>query len=113
MFLAIDFVDNVVDVTNYMLLGFGQPMHAFDAARLQGNAITIRRAKTNEPIRTLDGVDRKLSRDMVVIADDAKVQAVAGVIGGSTSEITDETTMARMNQAAIFKPSGFSMTLAR
>jgi len=85
-------INNVVDVTNYMLLGFGQPMHAFDAARLEGNAVTVRRAKPHEPVRTLDGVDRKLSKDTVVIADDARVQAVAGVIGGSTSEVTDATT---------------------
>ncbi len=85
-------INNVVDVTNYMLLGFGQPMHAFDAARLQGNTVIIRRASANEPIRTLDGTDRKLSRNMVVIADEAKVQAIAGVIGGSTSEVTDDTT---------------------
>jgi phenylalanyl-tRNA synthetase beta chain len=85
-------INNVVDVTNYMLLGFGQPMHAFDAARLEGNAVTVRRAKLNEPVRTLDGIDRKLARDTVVIADDARVQAVAGVIGGSTSEVTDATT---------------------
>ncbi|MBA3644925.1 MAG: phenylalanine--tRNA ligase subunit beta [Gemmatimonadaceae bacterium] len=93
-------INNVVDVTNYMLLGFGQPMHAFDAARLQGNTIIIRRASANEPIRTLDGADRKLSRDMVVIADEAKVQAIAGVIGGSTSEVTDGTTEIFLEVAA-------------
>jgi phenylalanyl-tRNA synthetase beta chain len=85
-------INNVVDVTNYLLLGFGQPMHAFDAGRLQGNGVVIRRSAANEPITTLDGVDRKLAKGTVVIADDAKVQAIAGVIGGSTSEVTDATT---------------------
>ena len=85
-------INNVVDVTNYMLLGFGQPMHAFDASKLEGNAVIIRRSAANEPITTLDGTDRKLAKGTVVIADDAKVQAIAGVIGGSTSEVTDATT---------------------
>ncbi len=84
-------INNVVDVTNYMLLGFGQPMHAFDASRLEGKAITVRRAAPNEPIRTLDGVDRKLSNETVVIADDARVQAIAGVMGGSDSEVIPDT----------------------
>lgn len=84
-------INNVVDVTNYMLLGFGQPMHAFDAGKLEGDAVTIRRSGSNEPIRTLDGIDRKLKAGTVVIADDARVQAIAGVIGGTTSEITPET----------------------
>ena len=93
-------INNVVDVTNYLLLGFGQPMHAFDSARLEGGAVTIRRAKPNEPVRTLDGVDRKLGKDTVVNADDARVQAVAGVIGGSTSEVTEATTDVFLEVAA-------------
>lgn len=93
-------INNVVDVTNYMLLGFGQPMHAFDASRLEGKAVVIRRSTANEPVRTLDGVDRKLAKGTVVIADDAKVQAIAGVIGGSTSEVTDATTEIFLEVAA-------------
>ncbi|MDQ6719099.1 MAG: phenylalanine--tRNA ligase subunit beta [Gemmatimonadota bacterium] len=96
-------INNVVDVTNYMLLGFGQPMHAFDAARLDGNAVIIRRTTASEPVKTLDGVERKLARGTVVIADDAKVQAIAGVIGGSTSEVTDATTDVFLEVAA-FNP---------
>ena len=93
-------INNVVDVTNYMLLGFGQPMHAFDAARLEGKTVVIRRSFANEPVKTLDGVDRKLAKGTVVIADDAKVQAVAGVIGGSTSEVTEATTEIFLEVAA-------------
>ena len=84
-------INNVVDVTNYMLHEVGQPMHAFDAALLGGSAVVIRRARAGETIRTLDGVDRKLDPSMTVIADAANAQAVAGVMGGSTSEVSDAT----------------------
>ena len=84
-------INNVVDVTNYMLHEVGQPMHAFDAALLGGTAIVVRRAHAGETIRTLDGVDRKLDPSMTVIADATRAQAVAGVMGGSTSEVSDAT----------------------
>lgn len=85
-------INNVVDATNYMLHGFGQPMHAFDLSRLDGSRIIVRRASPNEKIRTLDGVDRVLDTEMTVIADAKKPQAIAGVIGGEGSEVTDATT---------------------
>ena len=85
-------INNVVDATNYMLHGFGQPMHAFDVSRLDGNQIIVRRARPGEKIRTLDGVDRALDGEMTVIADADKAQAIAGVIGGEGSEVTDATT---------------------
>jgi len=84
-------INNVVDVTNYMLHEVGQPMHAFDASLLGGSAIVVRRAHAGETLRTLDGVDRKLDPSMTVIADATKAQAVAGVMGGSTSEVSNST----------------------
>jgi phenylalanyl-tRNA synthetase beta chain len=85
-------INNVVDATNYMLHGFGQPMHAFDLSRLAGNQIIVRRARPGEKIRTLDGIERALDAEMTVIADASKAQAIAGVIGGEGSEVTDATT---------------------
>ncbi|HYN81008.1 MAG TPA: phenylalanine--tRNA ligase subunit beta [Gemmatimonadaceae bacterium] len=85
-------INNVVDATNYMLHGFGQPMHAFDLSRLEGNRIVVRRARNGEKIRTLDGIERILDPEMTVIADGSSAQAIAGVIGGEGSEVTDATT---------------------
>ena len=85
-------INNVVDVTNYMLHGFGQPMHAFDAERIGGGKIIVRRARPAESIVTLDGVARTLDESMTVIADAEKAQAIAGVIGGQGSEVSDSTT---------------------
>jgi len=97
-------INNVVDATNYMLHEVGQPMHAFDASLLAGSAIVIRRARAGETIRTLDGVDRKLDPSMTVIADAERAQAVAGVMGGSTSEVSD-ATRAIFLEVAYFDPS--------
>jgi len=85
-------INNVVDITNFMLLGFGQPMHAFDAKRLAGPAIIVRRAKAGEKLVTLDGIERSLTEDMCVIADGERAQALAGVMGGRDSEVSSETT---------------------
>ncbi len=85
-------VNNVVDVTNYLLHEIGQPMHAFDVGRLDGPAVVIRRARQGEKITTLDGIERALTPGMTVIADGSKAQAVAGVMGGSESEVGDQTT---------------------
>jgi phenylalanyl-tRNA synthetase beta chain len=84
-------INNVVDVTNYVLLELGQPMHAFDLDMLAGREIRIRRAMPGERITTLDGVDRPLDPEMLVIADGDKAQAVAGVMGGGRSEVSDRT----------------------
>jgi phenylalanyl-tRNA synthetase beta chain len=96
-------INNIVDITNFMLLGFGQPMHAFDAAKLAGPAIVVRRARPGETLVTLDGVERTLTPDMCVIADAARPQAVAGVMGGGESEVTAETTDVFLEVAA-FNP---------
>jgi len=85
-------ISNVVDVTNYMLHGYGQPMHAFDLARLAQGAIVVRRAHPGEGLVTLDGVSRTLDERMTVIADAERAVAVAGVMGGKESEVTDGTT---------------------
>ncbi len=102
-------INNVVDVTNYMLHEAGQPMHAFDAALLGGSAIVVRRARAGETIRTLDGVDRKLDPSMTVIADASSAQAVAGVMGGSTSEVSDATRDIFL-EVAYFDPASVRRT---
>ena len=96
-------INNIVDVTNFMLLGFGQPMHAFDAKRLAGPAIIVRRARAGEKLVTLDGVERTLTSDMCVIADAERPQALAGVMGGRDSEVSAETTDVFLEVAA-FNP---------
>ena len=102
-------ISNVVDVTNYMLHGFGQPMHAFDMSKLGGNKIIVRRAKNGEKLVTLDGVERKLDDTMTVIADAEKPEAIAGVIGGKGSEVTETTTDILLEVAA-FDPKRVRIT---
>lgn len=85
-------INNVADITNYVLHEFGQPLHAFDLARLADKRIIVRRAADGETIQTLDGVERKLDREMLVIADALRPVAVAGVMGGEDSEISNATT---------------------
>ena len=80
-------INNVVDVTNYVMFELGQPMHAFDLDKLSERRIVVRRARPGEKIRTLDGVERALTKDMCVIADASRALAIAGVMGGSESEI--------------------------
>ncbi len=84
-------INNIVDATNYLMLLTGQPMHAFDADKVQG-AITVRYAKKNEKLKLLNGETLKLSPEDVVIADSVKALALAGVMGGLDSSVTDETT---------------------
>jgi phenylalanyl-tRNA synthetase beta chain len=99
-------INNVVDFTNYVMLEYGQPLHAFDYRKLKGGRVIVRRARKGETITTLDGSKRTLSPDMLVIADKEKAIAVAGIMGGLDSEVTDETDAvllesANFNQAAI------------
>lgn len=84
-------ISNVVDVTNYVMLEFGQPLHAFDYRLLKDHRITVRRARTGETITTIDGTVRALGPEMLVIADAERAVAVAGVMGGSESEISEST----------------------
>jgi phenylalanyl-tRNA synthetase beta chain len=80
-------INNVVDVTNYVLFELGQPLHAFDLDKLSERRIVVRRARPGEKIRTLDGAERTLAKDMCVIADASRAVAIAGVMGGAESEI--------------------------
>ncbi|MBQ7541824.1 MAG: phenylalanine--tRNA ligase subunit beta [Clostridia bacterium] len=85
-------INNIVDITNYVMLEFGQPMHAFDLRFLEGGTVNVRRARAGESITTLDGAERALDETMLVIADEKKPVAVAGVMGGEYSGIMDDTT---------------------
>jgi phenylalanyl-tRNA synthetase beta chain len=80
-------INNLVDVTNYVMFELGQPLHAFDLDKLAERRIVVRRARTGERIRTLDGVERTLTKEMCVIADASRAVAIAGVMGGADSEI--------------------------
>lgn len=85
-------INNIVDITNYVMLEYGQPMHAFDYSCLSDGKIVVRRARNGEAIQTLDGVDHDLTDKMLAICDNDKPVAVAGVMGGANSEIEDDTT---------------------
>lgn len=97
-------INNFVDITNYVMLEYGQPMHAFDLRYVEGSHINVRNAVNGEKIMTLDGVERELSDDMLVIADEKKPVAVAGIMGGEYSGIMDDTTTV-VFESAYFEPS--------
>ena len=98
-------INNIVDVTNYVMLEMGQPMHAFDMARLEGQRLVIRRARPGERIRTLDNVERLLDEEMLVIADAGRATAIGGVMGGADSEIGPGTTRIALESAYFHPPS--------
>jgi phenylalanyl-tRNA synthetase beta chain len=105
-------VNAIVDVTNYVLMELGHPMHAFDLAALAGSEVRIRRAAGDERLRTLDNVERTLDHEMLVIADAERAQAVAGVMGGAASEVSDRTR-AIVFESAYFKPASVRRTSKR
>ena len=105
-------ISNIVDITNYVLLELGHPMHAFDLDRLGGRAIVVRRARAGETIRTLDGVDRTLDPEMLVIADADRAQAVAGVMGGGLAEVSLGTRRVAL-ESAWFLPTSVRRTSKR
>ncbi len=102
-------INNIVDITNYIMLEYGQPLHSFDYEKLQKKQIIVRRARDGENLFTLDGNERQLSGDMLVIADGARSVAVAGVMGGLNSEVTESTT-AILLEAASFKATSIHYT---
>jgi len=102
-------INLIVDLTNYVMLESGQPLHAFDTRQIQGETIVVRRAHVGEQLQTLDGVDHLLTPDMLVIADRERAVAVAGVMGGQNSEIADDTTSIIL-ESACFNPSSVRRT---
>lgn len=105
-------INNIVDITNYVLLEYGQPMHAFDLRYLEDNKIIVRRAENGEVIKTLDEQDRTLTNDDLVIADGKKAVAIAGVMGGFNSEVKDDTTTV-IFESATFEASSVRLTAQR
>ena len=105
-------INAVVDVTNYVMLELGHPMHAFDLDRLAGAELRVRPARPGETVRTLDGVERALGEDMLVIADAARAQALAGVMGGADSEVSGRTARVAL-ESAWFDPISVRRTSRR
>ena len=95
-------INNIVDITNYVMLEYGQPMHAFDYRYVASGKIVVREAEEGETLTTLDGTVRNLKAGMLVIADDTKAIGLAGIMGGENSEIMDDTTM------VVFESANFS-----
>lgn len=102
-------INNIVDITNYVLLELGHPLHAFDLSFLKGEEIIVRRAKESEKILALDGKEYQLNDSMLVIADAEKPQAIAGVIGGEHSGVTEKTTDIIL-ESAVFLPNNVRRT---
>ena len=100
-------INNIVDITNYVMLEYGQPMHAFDYRYVASGKIVVREAEDGETLTTLDGNVRNLSKGMLVIADDNKAIGLAGIMGGENSEIKDDTTM------VVFESANFNGTSIR
>jgi phenylalanyl-tRNA synthetase beta chain len=102
-------INNIVDITNYIMLEYGQPLHSFDYDRLKGKKIIVRRARDGEKFYTLDGNERQLTGEMLVIGDGERTVAIAGVMGGLNSDVTDSTTSILL-EAASFKAASLHYT---
>ena len=100
-------INNIVDITNYVMLEYGQPMHAFDYRYVKGGKIVVRRAEDGEELTTLDGNVRKLNSSMLVIADDTRAVGLAGIMGGLNSEIVEDTV------DVVFESANFNGTCIR
>ncbi len=105
-------INNIVDITNYVLVEYGHPMHAFDLACIEGGHVVVRNARENETVTTLDQKDRPVTPDMLLIADEKRGVGIAGVMGGLNSEITD-STRAVLFESAVFKGSNIRATTRR
>jgi len=105
-------INNIVDITNFVMMETGQPLHAFDFDRLAGQRIVVRTASAGEPFTTLDGKERNLEADMLMICDGEKPVAVGGVMGGLNSEIEPETTRVLI-ESAYFNPTSIRKTAKR
>jgi phenylalanyl-tRNA synthetase beta chain len=105
-------ISNVVDITNYVMLALGNPLHAFDFEKLRGGKIVVRPASPGETLRTLDGVERRLEPDDLLIADAERGIALAGIMGGEETEIGESTTSVLL-EAANFEPFGIFKTSER
>ncbi|NOZ01271.1 MAG: phenylalanine--tRNA ligase subunit beta, partial [Deltaproteobacteria bacterium] len=105
-------INNVVDISNYVMLALGEPTHAFDRRRIGGDTIRVRRAGDKEPFRTLDGADHELTGEDLLIADADRGVALAGVMGGENSEIADDTTDVVL-ECATFHPGRIRRTAVR
>jgi phenylalanyl-tRNA synthetase beta chain len=100
-------INNIVDITNFVMMEFGQPMHAYDLDKLEGKKVIARRAKDNEKIMTLDGEERELDSSMLVIADENKPVSLAGIMGGEDTKVTEETN------TLLFEAANFEGTNVR
>ena len=105
-------INNVVDITNFVLLETGQPLHAFDAAKIDERSIHVRQARDGEKITTLDGIERTLDQEMMVIADSKKALVIAGIMGSVEAEV-DDTTVDIILESAWFKPGSVRGTARR
>jgi len=105
-------INNIVDITNYVLLEYGQPMHAFDLRDLEDSKIIVRSAEEGEVIKTLDEADRKLTKEDLVISDGKKAVAIAGVMGGFNSEVKEDTTTV-VFESATFDGASVRLTAQR
>ena len=110
--IGIRSINNIVDITNYILHDLGQPLHAFDAAKIAGNKVVVRKATEGELFVTLDGVERKLTAEDLVIADAEKAMCIAGVFGGEYSGVTESTTDIFL-ESAYFNPVSVRKTSKR
>jgi phenylalanyl-tRNA synthetase beta chain len=102
-------INNIVDATNYVMLEYGQPLHGFDHDKIRDKKIIVRRADEGEVLVSLDGVERSLNREMLVIADSRRAVAIAGVMGGANSEVSQDTTSILLESAS-FNPASIHFT---
>ena len=98
-------ISNVVDITNYVMLTVGQPLHAFDLDEVRGTRIVVRRAEDGETMTTLDGVEREFDPEMALVCDAEGPSGIAGIMGGQISEVSDKTTRVLMEAATWVGPN--------